>query len=266
MLRHSAAHVMAEAVKDLFPMAKFGIGPAIEDGFYYDFAIDRPFTPEDLEAIEARMAQIIAEELPFKRAEIDKLEACDEFEQQDLKLELIAELPESETISIYHQGAFTDLCRGPHVPDTGRIGAFKLTKIAGAYWRGDNERPMLQRIYGTAWFTQKDLDAYLDAPRRGREARPPQARQGARSLQLPRGRRRGPAALPPQGRARAAPDAGVAARRALRARLRRGHHAAHLQDRRLEDQRALRLLPREHVLLQDRRGRRQGQRVRASSR
>jgi threonyl-tRNA synthetase len=162
ILRHSAAHVMAEAVKDLFPMVQFGIGPAIEDGFYYDFEIGRPFTPDDLEAIEARMTQIIAEELPFKRTEIDKLEAWDEFEQQELKRELIAELPEGETISIYRQGAFTDLCRGPHVPDTGRIGAFKLTKIAGAYWRGDNERPMLQRIYGTAWFTQKDLDEYLE--------------------------------------------------------------------------------------------------------
>ncbi|MEI7813745.1 MAG: threonine--tRNA ligase [Coriobacteriia bacterium] len=162
ILRHSTAHVMAEAVKDLFPMAQFGIGPAIEDGFYYDFEIGRAFTPDDLVAIEARMTQIIAEELPFKRTEIDKLEAFDEFEQQELKRELISELPEGETISIYRQGAFTDLCRGPHVPDTGRIGAFKLTKIAGAYWRGDNERPMLQRIYGTAWFTQKDLDTYLE--------------------------------------------------------------------------------------------------------
>ena len=132
---------MAEAVKDLFPMAKFGIGPAIEDGFYYDFEVGRPFTPEDLEAIEERMRQIVAEEKPFKRTEIDQLEAWDEFEQQPFKRELIAELPEGETISIYRQGAFTDLCRGPHVPDTGRIGAFKLTKIAGAYWRGDNDRP-----------------------------------------------------------------------------------------------------------------------------
>jgi threonyl-tRNA synthetase len=161
ILRHSAAHVMAEAVKDLFPMVQFGIGPAIEDGFYYDFGVERPFTPDDLEAIENRMRQIVAEELPFKRTEIDRLEAWDEFEQQELKRELISELPENETISIYRQGAFTDLCRGPHVPDTGRIGAFKLTKVAGAYWRGDSDRPMLQRIYGTAWFTQKDLDAYL---------------------------------------------------------------------------------------------------------
>jgi threonyl-tRNA synthetase len=161
ILRHSTAHVMAEAVKDLYPMVQFGIGPAIEDGFYYDFAVEKPFTPEDLAAIEERMRQIVADELPFKRTEIDRLEAFDEFEQQELKRELITELPEDAVISIYRQGAFTDLCRGPHVPDTGRIGAFKLTKIAGAYWRGDNSRPMLQRIYGTAWFTPKDLDAYL---------------------------------------------------------------------------------------------------------
>ena len=162
ILRHSAAHVMAEAVKDLFPMAQFGIGPAIEDGFYYDFEVGRPFTPEDLVAIEERMTQIISEEKTFQRTEIDRLEAWDEFEQQELKRELISDLPVDAVISIYRQGAFTDLCRGPHLPTTGRIGAFKLTKIAGAYWRGDADRPMLQRIYGTAWFSQKDLDAYLE--------------------------------------------------------------------------------------------------------
>ena len=161
ILRHSAAHVMAEAVKDLFPMAQFGIGPAIEDGFYYDFEVGRPFTPEDLVAIEERMHQIVSEEKTFQRTEVDRLEAMDEFKEQELKRELISELPEDSIISIYRQGAFTDLCRGPHVPDTGRISAFKLSKIAGAYWRGDSDRPMLQRIYGTAWFTQKDLDAYL---------------------------------------------------------------------------------------------------------
>jgi len=161
ILRHSAAHVMAEAVKDLFPMAQFGIGPAIEDGFYYDFGVEKPFTPDDLVAVEERMRQIAAEEKTFKRVEIDRLEALDEFEQQELKRELIAELPEDETISIYRQGSFTDLCRGPHVPNTGRLGAFRLMKVAGAYWRGDSARPMLQRIYGTAWFSQKDLDAYL---------------------------------------------------------------------------------------------------------
>jgi len=161
ILRHSTAHVMAEAVKMLFPMAKFGIGPAIEDGFYYDMEIGRSFTPDDLEAIEERMRQIVAEEKPFKRTVLDRLEALDAFEEQPFKQELISELPEGETISTYTQGAFTDLCRGPHVPSTARLGAFKLTKIAGAYWRGDSNRPMLQRIYGTVWFSQKDLDAYL---------------------------------------------------------------------------------------------------------
>jgi len=161
ILRHSTAHVMAEAVKDLFPAAQFGIGPSIEDGFYYDFEVGRSFTPEDLESIETRMHEIVAQEKPFQRVVIDRLEAWDEFEQQELKRELISDLPEDSIISIYRQGAFTDLCRGPHVPDTGRLGAFKLMKIAGAYWRGDSTRPMLQRIYGTVWFTQKDLDAYL---------------------------------------------------------------------------------------------------------
>ena len=161
IVRHSAAHVMAEAVKDLFPLAKFGIGPAIEDGFYYDFDIDRPFTPEDLEAIETRMREIVAEEKTFTRGVLDKLEAWDSFDGQPYKRELIEELPEGEIISVYTQGAFTDLCRGPHVPSTGLLGAFKLMKLAGAYWRGDSTRPMLQRIYGTAWLTQKDLDAHL---------------------------------------------------------------------------------------------------------
>ncbi|HET6351586.1 MAG TPA: threonine--tRNA ligase [Coriobacteriia bacterium] len=161
ILRHSTAHIMAEAVKELFPMAKFGIGPSIEDGFYYDMEIGRSFTPEDLIAIEERMRQIIAEDKPFKRTVLDKLEATDAFEEQPFKQELIAELPEGETITTYTQGFFTDLCRGPHIPSTAKAGAFKLTKIAGAYWRGDSDRPMLQRIYGTVWFSQKDLDAYL---------------------------------------------------------------------------------------------------------
>ena len=119
ILRHSAAHVMAEAVKDLFPLTQFGIGPAIEDGFYYDFQVEKPFTPDDLVAIEERMRQIVSEEKTFQRAEIDRLEAWDEFEQQELKRELISELPEGETISIYRQGAFTDLCRGRTCPTRG---------------------------------------------------------------------------------------------------------------------------------------------------
>jgi threonyl-tRNA synthetase len=161
ILRHSTAHVLAEAVASLFPMTKFGIGPSIEDGFYYDFDVERPFTPEDLSAIEERMSEIVAEELPFDRGELDKLEAWDAFDGQPYKRELIEDLPEGEIISIYNQGNFTDLCRGPHVPHTGRIGAFKLMKVAGAYWRGDSDRTMLQRIYGTAWFNKKDLEAHL---------------------------------------------------------------------------------------------------------
>jgi threonyl-tRNA synthetase len=161
ILRHSAAHVMAEAVHDLFPTAKFGIGPSIEDGFYYDFDVETSFSPEDIAAIEKRMGEIVAEAKTFQRGELDRLEASDAFEGQPLKQELIAELPEGETISIYTQGTFTDLCRGPHVPDTSFIKAFKLMKVAGAYWRGDSTRPMLQRIYGTAWFSAKDLDAYV---------------------------------------------------------------------------------------------------------
>ncbi len=162
VLRHSAAHVMAEAVKQLFPAATFGIGPSIEDGFYYDFDVGRPFTPEDLEAIEERMRQIVAEALPFERSEVDRTEADDVFEGQPLKQELVAELDADATISVYSQGAFTDLCRGPHVPDTSFVRAFKLLKVAGAYWRGDSSRPMLQRIYGTAWFNDADLAAYVE--------------------------------------------------------------------------------------------------------
>jgi threonyl-tRNA synthetase len=161
ILRHSAAHVMAEAVVQLFPLAKVAIGPAIEDGFYYDFDVPKPFTPEDLEAIEQRMRDIVAEAQPFRREVLDKVEALDAFKDQPYKEELVRDLPAGDEISVYTQGAFTDLCRGPHVPDTSFIGAFKLMKVAGAYWRGDSDRPMLQRIYGTAWFSDKDLAAYL---------------------------------------------------------------------------------------------------------
>ena len=161
LLRHSTAHVMAEAVRELFPHAKFGIGPSIEDGFYYDFEIGRTFSTEDLEAIEERMRQIVSQAAPFVREEWTRLEAHDRMEGQEFKQELIDELPDDATISTYSQGGFIDLCRGPHVPDSSRVGAFKLMKVAGAYWRGDSDRPMLQRIYGTAWLSQKDLDEYL---------------------------------------------------------------------------------------------------------
>lgn len=169
ILRHSAAHIMAEAVQRLFPTAKVTIGPDIESGFYYDFDYERPFTPEDLEAIEREMAASIAMDQPFRRREVTREVARELFKSmgEDYKLEILDELVDGP-VTIYSHGAFTDLCRGPHVPSTGFIKAFKLTSVAGAYWRGDETRPMLQRIYGTAFATEKDLQKYL---RRLEEAR-----------------------------------------------------------------------------------------------
>ena len=159
-MRHSASHLMAEAVQSIFPEAKFGIGPAIEDGFYYDFELPRALTTEDLPTIEAKMREIVAADLPFTKEEMDKAKAMKLFSAQPYKLELIEELPD-ETVTIYRQGNFVDLCRGPHVSSTGDIKAFKLTSIAGAYWRGDEKRPMLQRIYGVAFETDAELEDYL---------------------------------------------------------------------------------------------------------
>jgi len=159
-MRHSAAHVMAEAVQSLFLGTKFGIGPAIEDGFYYDFELPRALVPEDLLRIEAKMREIIAANAAFAKEEMDKAKALQFFWDQPYKLELIEELPD-ETVIIYRQGSFVDLCRGPHVNSTGNIEAFKLTSIAGAYWRGDEKRPMLQRIYGVAFDTQAELEGHL---------------------------------------------------------------------------------------------------------
>jgi len=161
VLRHSTAHVLATAVRQLFPDAHIGFGPPIDDGFYYDFEVPRPFTPDDLAAIEARMREVVAADYPFTREEVDRGDAEHRFRGDPLKLERLAELGDDETISVYTDGPFVDLCRGPHVPSTGRIRFFKLLHAAGAYWRGDERRQMLQRIYGTAWFAQKDLDAYL---------------------------------------------------------------------------------------------------------
>ncbi len=162
VLRHSAAHVLATAVRRVRPDAQIGFGPAIEDGFYYDFGVKEPFTPDDLALFEAEMRKVVAEKYPFVRAEVNRGEAKQRFADDPLKLERIDDLGADEIISTYTDGPFIDLCRGPHVPDTGRIlQFFKLTHTAGAYWRGDEKRPMLQRIYGTAWFKQADLDAYL---------------------------------------------------------------------------------------------------------
>jgi threonyl-tRNA synthetase len=161
VLRHSCAHVLATAVRRLRPEAKIGFGPAIEDGFYYDFEVDRPFTPEDLAAFEAEMRKVAAEKLPFVRDEVSKADAARLFADDPLKLERLAELGDDEVISTYTDGPFVDLCRGPHVPDTSAAKHFKLTRSSGAYWRGDEKRQMLQRIYGTAWFRKEDLDAYV---------------------------------------------------------------------------------------------------------
>jgi threonyl-tRNA synthetase len=162
VLRHSAAHVLATAVRRLRPDAKIGFGPAIDDGFYYDFEVASPFTPEDLEAFEKEMRRVAGEKYPFVREEVDTTEARRRFVDDPLKLERLDDFTDpNEIISTYTDGPFIDLCKGPHVPDTGRLKHFKLLNTAGAYWRGDEKRQMLQRIYGTAWFKKEELDQYL---------------------------------------------------------------------------------------------------------
>jgi threonyl-tRNA synthetase len=163
VLRHSTAHLLAYAVKELFPAAQVTIGPVIEDGFYYDFSYERPFTPEDLEAIELKMAELAKRDEPVVRTLMPRDDAVKFFEAmgEHYKAEIIASIPSDEPISLYGEGKFTDLCRGPHVPSTGKLRVFKLMKVAGAYWRGDSKNEMLQRIYGTAWAKKEDQDAYL---------------------------------------------------------------------------------------------------------
>ncbi|SMF95351.1 threonyl-tRNA synthetase [Methylomagnum ishizawai] len=163
VIRHSTAHLLAQAVKALFPTAQVTIGPVVDNGFYYDFAYERPFTPEDLVAIEKEMEALAAQALPVRRQVMPRDEAAEFFLKQGeaYKAEIIRDIPADQDISLYGQGDFIDLCRGPHVPDTGKLKAFKLMKIAGAYWRGDPKNEMLQRIYGTAWADKKDLKDYL---------------------------------------------------------------------------------------------------------
>lgn len=185
LLRHDAAHVMAQAVQELYPGTQVTIGPAIEDGFYYDFARDEPFTPDDLTRIEQRMREIVARDLPIRREVWDRDEALRVFDQigEQYKVEIIRDLiPEGEEVSVYRQGDWFDVCRGPHLPSTGKLGTgFKLTKVAGAYWRGDSRNPMLQRIYGTAWRDKKELKAYL---RRIEEAEKRDHRKLGKALDL----------------------------------------------------------------------------------
>jgi len=163
VIRHSAAHLLAYAVKELFPDAQVTIGPVIENGFYYDFSYKRPFTPEDLQAIEKKMAELAKRDEPVTRSVLPRDEAVAYFKSigEDYKAEIIASIPANEDVSLYAEGKFTDLCRGPHVPSTGKLKVFKLMKLAGAYWRGDSKNEMLQRIYGTAWAKKEDQEAYL---------------------------------------------------------------------------------------------------------
>ena len=180
-IRHSAAHVMADVVKTLFPDAKIGIGPPTEDGFYYDFMVENPFTPQDIQRIENRMRRVVKRNQKFEYREYSREEINELNADEPLKLEVIAEIPEGEAISTYTHGRFEDLCAGPHVESTGRIPAFKLLNVAGAYWRGDENRPMLQRIYGTAFESQEALDEHLE---RLEEARRRDHRVVGRDLDL----------------------------------------------------------------------------------
>ncbi|MDD2988953.1 MAG: threonine--tRNA ligase [Zoogloea sp.] len=163
VIRHSTAHLLAYAVKELFPDAQVTIGPVIENGFYYDFAYKRPFTPEDLEKIQVRMAELVKRDIPVERSVLPRDEAVAYFKSigEHYKAEIIASIPQGEDVSLYKEGEFTDLCRGPHVPSTGKLKVFKLMKVAGAYWRGDSKNEMLQRIYGTAWAKKEEQEAYL---------------------------------------------------------------------------------------------------------
>ena len=160
IMRHSTAHVMAAAVKELFPDARITIGPAIENGFYYDFDVEKPFTPEDIDRIEEKMGEIVRADYPFLREEMTKQEARERFPGEPYKGEMLDEIPES-TVSLYRLGNFLDLCRGPHLPSSGKVGAYKLMNTAGAYWRGDSRNRMLTRIYGCAFAKKKELEEHL---------------------------------------------------------------------------------------------------------
>jgi len=183
LIRHSSAHLLAMAVQELYPGVQVTIGPTIEDGFYYDFASGHSFSTEDLEKIEKRMAEIVLDDVPVQRLVMSREKAIEEFRNmgEHYKVQIIEALPEGEEISVYRQGPWMDLCRGPHVPSTGKLQAFKLTKVAGAYWRGDSNNEMLQRIYGTAWRNKKELKAYL---RRMEEAEKRDHRKLGKSMDL----------------------------------------------------------------------------------
>ena len=247
MLRHSSAHLLAEAVRRLYPGVKIAIGPPIEHGFYYDFEFPEPITEADLERIEDEVKRELAEGRDWSREEISRDGgdgSASQAEGEPYKVELV-DTAEGD-ISLYTQGEFTDLCRGPHLQDSSPIKAFKLTGLAGAYWRGDEHNTQLTRIYGTAFFRQGDLDDAPRAARGGPQARPPPARDAARPVPLLR-RLAGLAVLAPEGDGDLERARGPAAAREPRPRLRRGAHAADLRQRALGDLGPLGEVPRAHV-------------------
>ena len=242
-MRHSAAHVMADAVLKLFPEAKMGIGPPTQDGFYYDFDVSRPFTPEDLEQIESLMREAMSGGFPFEREELSRQQAEELFSDQPYKLELIEGLGESAVISIYRHNGFVDLCQGPHVGNTAEIPAMKLLSVAGAYWRGDEKRPMLQRIYGTAFESENELAGHLA---RLEEAERRDHRTLGRQLGLYTIHDEiGPGLVVwhPKGGPGALPHRGLLEGHSLSARLRRGVFAPHRPLHAVADQRSPRFLP-----------------------
>ncbi len=247
VLRHSTAHVLATAVRALRPEAGIGFGPAIDEGFYYDFDVDEPFTPEDLEAFEAEMQKVVEADQPFERRRVTRAEARELFSDDPLKLERLEEFDEDEVITVYRNGPFLDLCRGPHVPSTGRIKNFRLLSAAGAYWRGDEHRQMLQRIYGTTFFKSSQLEEHLHRleEAKKRDHRTPGARAGPVQQRQPRGAGAHP--LASQGRRRAHGDRELRARADPAPRLRSGLHAPHHERAALRDLRAPGELRREHV-------------------
>ena len=247
VLRHSSAHLLAEAVRRLYPGVKIAIGPPIENGFYYDFDFPEPLREEDLEKIEAEIARELKEGREWTREEISRDEAKARFtaEGEPYKVELV-DTAEGD-ITLYTQGDFTDLCRGPHLQNSKPIKALKLTGLAGAYWRGDSTKPQLTRIYGTAFYRQEDLDAHLERLDEARQARPPHPRAAARPLP-PLGALARLAVLAPEGDGDLERARGHAPAREPRPRLRRGEDAAPLRRRHLHHLRALRQLQGEHVL------------------
>ena len=255
VLRHSGAHILATAVRRLRPDAKIGFGPAIEDGFYYDFEVEEPFTPEDLESFEAEMRKVIADKYPFVREEVSQADARKKFSDDPLKLERLSEFSEDEIISTYTDGPFIDLCRGPHVPDTSYLKHFKLLHTAGAYWRGDEKRQMLQRILRDRVVLEGGSRRVPQSARGSKAPRSPPARPAARSLFDRPARWTGPHSLASARRDCPKRDRNVRARLDSASRIRSRLHTAHREREAVSDLRTPRELQGEHVRRDGGRGR-----------